>query len=106
MSYHYPEHVGIIVPPARSKSERIADLVSRYPGVTDAEAKEILTFMRTGRHLEVGLLTSDDRLRPRLDAFMEDHKAQLQVRWWEAAALAGGLAALLALLWAAGEAFG
>jgi predicted Rossmann-fold nucleotide-binding protein len=104
MSYHYPHHVGKIFPQRRTASERVADLVSRYPGVTDEEAKEILTFMRTGRHLEVGLLTANDNIRPNLDAFMEDHKAHFQVKWWEGAAVTTGIAALLVLFWLGWEA--
>lgn len=105
MSYHYPHHVGKIVPAQTMNSERIADLVSRYPGVTEDEATEILAFMRTGRHLEVGLLTADDKLRPGLDAFMEDHKKDFRVKWWEAASVIGGIAVLLMTFWLIGEAF-
>lgn len=106
MSYHYPRHVGKIVPIDRASSERVADLVSRYPGVSESEAQEIVTFMRTGRHLDVGLLTANDDIRPQLDAFMQDHKAEFQVKWWESAAAVGGIALaliLFALFW---EAFG
>lgn len=104
MSYHYPRHVGTIRA-ARSDRERIADLVHRYPRVTDSEAKEILTFMRTGRHLDVGLLTADDSIRPNLDAFLDDHKAHFRVRWWEGAAVLGGIAAVLVIFWLIWEAF-
>ena len=31
-------------------------------------------FHEEGRHLEIGLLTSDEKLRPNLDAFMKDHQ--------------------------------
>ena len=104
MSYHYPHHVGKIVPPQSAKSERVADLVSRYPGVTEDEAQEIVTFMRTGRHLDVGLLTADDAIRPKLDAFMHDHKADFRVKWWESAAVTGGIAAALIAFWLIWEA--
>jgi len=105
MSYHYPHHVGTIVPRRRSSSERVADLVSRYPGVTDDEAQEIVRFMRTGRHLEVGLLTANDNIRPKLDAFMHDHKAEFRVKWWEGAVVTGGIAGALIAFWLIWEAF-
>ncbi len=97
MSYHYPNHVGKIFP-TRTKdpnSERVADLVSRYPGVTDDETEEILTFMRSGRHL----LTSNAHLRPKLDAFMDDHKAHFGVNRWEGMALVGGILVMLITAW-------
>lgn len=97
MSYHYPHHVGT--------SARVADLVSRYPGVTDNEAQEIATFMRTGRHVDVGLLTANASIRPKLDAFMEDHKAEFQLKWWESAAVTGGIGVVLILFWLFWEAF-
>jgi len=104
MSIHYPS-IGKTFPPNPTTSERVADLVSRYPGVTDDEAKEILTFMRTGRHLDVGRLTADDSIRPNLDAFMEDHKAHFQVKWWETTALVGAIGVVLLAFWLIWEAF-
>jgi hypothetical protein len=105
MSYHYPHHVGKILPPQSAHSERVADLVSRYPGVTEDEAQEIVTFMRTGRHLDVGLLTANDSIRPKLDAFMKDHRADFRVKWWESAAVTGTIAVILIAFWLAWEAF-
>jgi hypothetical protein len=101
MSYHYPDHVGKIVPirTQHPNTERVADLVSRYPAVTKGEAKEILTFMSTGRHLDIGLFTSNDRLRPNLDAFMEDHKAHFRLKWQEGAAVVGGILVMLITAW-------
>ena len=99
MSYHYPHHVGKAGQVRRTKSQRLADLVSRYPGVTEAEAQEIVTFMRTGRHLDIGLLTADYAIRPKLDAFMEDHKADFRVKWWEGATVTGGIAVVLIAFW-------
>lgn len=103
MSYHYPHHVGTIQA-SRSDRERVSDLVSRYPRVTDDEAMEIIAFMRTGRHLDIGLLTSDDEIRPKLDAFMEDHKSEFRVKWWESAAVIGGIGVLLVVFWLVWEA--
>jgi hypothetical protein len=63
----------------RSTRERIASLLGRYPHVSDKERKEILAFMKEGRHLEIGLLTSNDKVRPQLDSFMADHKRHFRV---------------------------
>jgi hypothetical protein len=89
----------------RADRERVADLLSRYPKITEDESAEVLTFLRTGRHLDVGLLTSDERLKPNLDAFMEDHKSHFQVKWTEAALVIAGIAALIAIFWLVWEAF-
>lgn len=103
MSYHYPHHVGT-TRASRSDRERISELVSRYPRITDHQAMEIIAFIRTGRHLDIGLLTSSDEIRPKLDAFMEDHKADFRVKWWEGAAVIGGIAAFLVICWLVWEA--
>jgi hypothetical protein len=89
----------------RSNRERVSELLSRYPRVRKDEVREILAFLRTGRHLDVGLLTSNERLRPNLDAFMEDHKEHFRVNWREGALVIGGLLALLIILWLIWEAF-
>jgi len=83
----------------RADRERVSDLLSRYPKVTGDESAEILTFLKTGRHLDVGLLTADEQLKPNLDAFMEDHKYHFQVKWGETALVVAGIAAVIAILW-------
>jgi len=103
MSYHYPQHVGTFIPPRRANSERIAELVSRYPGISEGEAREIVSFIRTGRHVDVGMLTMNERIRPKLDAFMEDHKSDFRVKWWETALVTGGIAAVIAVFWVVRE---
>jgi hypothetical protein len=89
----------------RSYRERIADLLSRYPRVSAHETGEILTFLRTGRHLDIGMLTSNERLRPQLDAFMADHRSHFRVKWGEGSAVIGGIVALLLIFWLVWEAF-
>jgi hypothetical protein len=67
----------------RLTREQAADLLCRYPNVSDAEAKLILTFLRKGRHLDVGMLTADTGLKPQLDRFMDDHSKQFRVGFGE-----------------------
>jgi hypothetical protein len=105
MSYHYPDHVGTFIPPPRGTSDRIAQLVSRYPGISEDEAREIVTFIRTGRHLDVGMLTMNEHIRPKLDAFMQDHKSDFRVKWWETALVTGGIAAAVGVFWVLRELF-
>ena len=89
----------------RSDRDRVADLLSRYPEVSEKEEREILTFLRTGRHLDIGLLTSDQQLRRKLDAFVEKHKAHFRVAAGETVAVSAGIVALLLLFWLIWEAF-
>lgn len=89
----------------RSERNRISDLLSRYPRLSSAESGEVITFLRTARHLDVGLLTSDEKLRPKLDAFMEEHRAHFRVTWTEAVRVIATMIAILAILWLVWEAF-
>jgi hypothetical protein len=79
--------------------ERVAALLARYPKISKNENREILEFMKEGRHLEIGLLTSDETLRPNLDAFMEDHKKHFRVSFGETAAVVAMIAAFLLAAW-------
>ena len=53
--------------------ERVEHLLGRYPDINLEESAEILRFLKKGPLLEVGLLSSDERLKPRLDRFRSDH---------------------------------
>jgi hypothetical protein len=77
----------------RRTRAQIAAMLSRYPNVSPEESDAIVEFLRKGRHIDVGMLTADETLKPNVDAFMNDHKAELGVKLWEAAALIGGIAA-------------
>lgn len=79
--------------------ERASELMARYPKVSEDEAREILQFVRTGRHLDTGLLSSDDRMRRKLESVMKYQDADPRVNWREGAAVAGGLVVLLITAW-------
>jgi hypothetical protein len=79
--------------------ERVAARLARYPKVAKNENREILEFMKEGRHLEIGLLTSDEELQPNLDAFMKDHQKHFRVAFGEAAAVVAMIAAFLLAAW-------
>ena len=90
----------------RLTRQQIADLLSRYPGVSADEAESIRDFLRTGRHLDIGMLTADESLKPQLDAFMKDHRQHFSVGLYETVALAAATIGLLALFWLVWEAVG
>jgi len=85
-----------------STRDRVTRLLERYPHVSDIDRKEILQFMKEARHLEVGLLTANDNVRPQLDAFMEDHKRHFRLDAFDvfrAAILIGAIVMVCVLLW-------
>jgi hypothetical protein len=104
MNYQATTHVEEIRA-LRYDRERVSDLLGRYPRVSEREVEEILDYLRTARHLEIGLLTSDQRLKDGLDAFMADHKKHFQVTWAEGATVVLAIAALLIVFWLIWEAF-
>ena len=86
--------------PGRLDHERASDLLARYPDVTGQEAREILSFLRDGRYLDVGLLTSNPRLKPNLDAFLKDHWVHFHVKPGQGEAIVGITVLLLFVAWA------
>jgi hypothetical protein len=84
--------------------EQVADLLCRYPHVSDGEAKAILTFLRKGQHLDVGILTGDERLKPHLDSFVADHAKHFRLGFGEGSAVVAAIAAFLGICWLIWEA--
>ncbi len=79
----------------RLSRDEAADLLFRYPHVSDSEAKLILGFLRNGRHLDVGILTADEKLKPQLDSFMADHARHFRVGFLEGSAVVAAIAGFL-----------
>jgi hypothetical protein len=88
----------------RLTRQQAADLLYRYPNVSDIEAKLILSFLRKGRHLDVGMLTADARLKPYLDRFTADHAKHFRIGFAEAAAVITMIAGFLVICWLVWEA--
>jgi hypothetical protein len=88
----------------RMTRQQVADLLHRYPRVSDTEARLILTFLRKGRHLDVGMLTADDRLNPHLDSFMADHAKYFRISVGEAAMVIAMIVGFLTVCWLVWEA--
>jgi hypothetical protein len=88
----------------RLDRQEAADLIARYPHVSESEAKLILTFLRNGRHLDVGMVTADESLKPQLDSFMADHAKHLRVGFGEGAAVVAAISGFLLVCWLIWEA--
>lgn len=65
------------VPDEAGTVDRVAGLLSRYPNLTPLEVREIIHFLRRGPHLDIGLLSGRDEVKPALAAFREDHARAL-----------------------------
>ena len=83
----------------RSTRERVAGLLKRYPDVSDQDRREIIRFMKEARHLEIGLLTANERLQPKLDAFMNDHRRHFQIDLFDIVRMLAVLAAAFMVGW-------
>ncbi|HEU0134341.1 MAG TPA: hypothetical protein VFR28_05920 [Allosphingosinicella sp.] len=89
----------------QSRRARIEALLKRYPDIDAGETGEILHFLKKGPPLEAALLTTNDRLRPKLDSFREDHRADFSLglkHYLAVAIIVAGLVVLLGLLWDSG----
>lgn len=85
--------------PAHSPRDRVAGLLKQYPNVSDHDRREILSFMKEARHLEVGLLTSNEQVRPQLDRFMHDHKRHFSITAVDVVRLLAVFAAVVTVVW-------
>ena len=83
----------------RATRDRVGELLGRYPDVSDTDRKEILTFMKEGRHLDIGLLTANDNLRPQLDAFMADHKRHFRIDVFDVVRVLAVIGAAVMVCW-------
>ena len=88
----------------RLNRQEAAGLLSRYPHVSEAETELILTFLRTGRRLDVGMVTADEKLKARLGHFMNDHGKRLRIGFGEGAVVVSAIVGFLVLCWLVWEA--
>jgi hypothetical protein len=91
---------------ARATREQVRDLLIRYPDVAANEATSILDFLRNGRHLEIGLLAGDERVQPKIEAFMAEHKKHFRLSVGEVARVVAVIFGFLVLCWLAWELVG
>lgn len=88
-----------------SRRDRVEDLLTRYPDVTPGETAEIMRFLKKGLPLEVGLLTSNEALRPQLQRFRADHRSDFSLgisEYVAAVLVVAAFIGLCLLLWDSG----
>ena len=62
-----------------ARAERVEGLLALYPDIAPADTEEIVRFLKTGPHLEIGLLTARDGIGSRLQAFRRDHHRRFRL---------------------------
>jgi hypothetical protein len=62
-----------------ARVEHMAGLLRRYPGLAEADRAELLHFLRTGRQIEIGMVSARDGVSERLAAFRRDHRADFRL---------------------------
>ena len=83
-----------------ARRQHIEALLRRYPDVRDSETAEIVHFLGTGPHYDVGLLAGSDELGPKVRQVRQDHARSFRPKFHQTilflAAVAGPAAALAA----------
>ena len=64
--------------PGSVSLEMAADLVSRYPNLSEIELARLINLYRELSALDVALMMSDEALAPRLDRFVGEHRSAVR----------------------------
>ncbi len=67
------------------KRTHIEGLLRRYPKTSDAETSEIINFLATGNHLDVGLVSGSDEFREKVARFRAEHARHFRLKLHEIA---------------------
>lgn len=68
---------------ASAQAIRAEDIFRRYPDIDAAEVKEAVTFLKKGRHLDIGLVTGTTDIKDKVEAFRQEHARALGLGWVE-----------------------
>ncbi len=80
------------------RRKRALELLARDPQASEEKASGV-SFLPGKRQRGVGHLCSDQRFRPEIDAFTEDHKGHFRVKSDDRWAVIGGIIVLISTLW-------
>lgn len=84
----------------RQLRQEMEDILRRYPNISEEDTATVLNFLRTGTHMDVGLVAGSDELKDKVRAFRKQHRRKLGLKWHEIllfVAATGGPAA--AMFW-------
>jgi hypothetical protein len=62
------------------RRKEIEALLRRYPNVRDSETQEIVRFLATGPHLDVGLVTGNDELAEKVNAVRRANASHFKLK--------------------------
>lgn len=80
--------------------EQVADLVTRYPNLSEIELARLINLYRELSALEMALMISDSELAPKLDGFYKEQRLRLRRPFREyAVLLAIALAGMVVAIW-------
>jgi hypothetical protein len=74
-------------PLARDTAGQVAELVARYPNLSEIELARLINLYGDLSALDMALMISDTELAPRLDSFFNDHRSRLRTPFRQYAAL-------------------
>lgn len=77
--------------------QQAAELVDRYPNLSEIELVRLINLYRELSALEVALLISEDELAPKLGRFVKDHRSKVRTPFRQYAVLVAIAAAGIAL---------
>ncbi len=87
--------------PRRPAVEEAAELIARYPNLSEIELARLINLYRGFSALDSALIISDRRLGSKLDRFCGDHRSKLRPAFRQYAALVlYGVLTIGAVLWA------
>jgi hypothetical protein len=73
--------------PAADPAGQAAQLIERYPNLSEVELARLINLYRELSALDMALMISDQHLAPKLDRFFIDHRDQLRTPIRQYAAL-------------------
>lgn len=69
---------GRALAPGSPSLEQAAELIGRYPRLSEIELARLINLYRQLSALDVALMVSDEQLAPRLDRFIGEHRSELR----------------------------
>lgn len=92
---------GHLKEPSGIALQQSAELVDRYPNLSEIELARLINLYRELSALEVALLISEDELAPKLGRFVKDHRSEVRTPFRQYAVLVAiAVAGIALLVWA------
>jgi hypothetical protein len=89
--------------PPRPQAEEAAQLLQRYPNLSEIELARLINLYRGLSALDVALMMSDASVAPHLDLFSTENRSKIRVPFRQYAMLAFlGVLAVATVVWAIG----